>query len=47
MEEFAANQSLSVEKLKFFFDGERIDANSTPEELDMEDDDCIDVVVQP
>ena len=45
MTEFAASKEIELEKLKFSFDGEKLDPESTPEDLDMEDGDCIDVVV--
>lgn len=45
MTEFAASKGLEIEQLKFSFDGEKLDPESTPEDLDMEDGDCIDVVV--
>ena len=39
-------QDLALEKLVFRFDGDKIDPESTPQDLDMEDDDCIDVNVK-
>jgi len=45
MERFAVSENLALEKLVFRFDGEKLDPESTPEDLDMEDDDCIDVNV--
>ena len=45
MVEFASSRDLSLEQLKFSFDGDKVNPESTPEELDMEDGDCIDVGV--
>ena len=40
---FAAELKTPVENLKFFFDGNLL-SNETPLDLEMENDDCIDVV---
>ena len=42
MTAFAEEVGESLERLAFQFDGDMIDADCTPEALDMEDDDCID-----
>lgn len=46
MERFAEKENLPLEKLIFRFDGDKVDPESTPEDLDMEDDDCIDVNIK-
>ena len=35
-----------MQSVRFLFDGNRISPNQTPEELDMEDNDVIDVMVE-
>ena len=42
---FAKKLNCSLEKLKFTFDGAVVAEDHTPENLDMEDDDCIDVAL--
>ncbi|XP_023930847.1 NFATC2-interacting protein [Lingula anatina] len=44
MREYASKMELEWTSLKFQFDGEDIDPKATPEDLDMEDDDCIDAI---
>lgn len=41
---FASKLNISLKNLKFMFDGSVVQENQTPLDLDMEDDDCIDVV---
>ncbi|KAH3899580.1 probable Ubiquitin-like protein SMT3 [Saccharomycodes ludwigii] len=43
MEAFAKRQGKDVSSLKFLYDGVRIMADHTPEDLDMEDNDMIEV----
>ena len=43
MTAFASALGISITKLKFTFDGDPIKPTQTAEELDMENDDCIDV----
>ena len=43
MKKYASEKGLDVSKLKFMLDGEKLDASSTPEELDLEGGECIDV----
>lgn len=44
MNAYSANKNITSKSIRFAFDGIRIDENSTPEELGMEDDDIIDVM---
>ena len=43
MTAFAAELKLPVSRLKFSFDGDIISPSQTAEDLEMENDDCIDV----
>lgn len=43
MRKFAEDKDLELSQLIFRFDGEKIDPNDTPIDLDMDDGDCIDV----
>uniref|UniRef100_A0A131XK58 Putative ubiquitin-like protein n=1 Tax=Hyalomma excavatum TaxID=257692 RepID=A0A131XK58_9ACAR len=43
---FAKKLGLPLSKLVFKFDGEKVQLKSTPEELSMEDGDCVDVSIQ-
>ncbi|XP_067119216.1 NFATC2-interacting protein-like isoform X2 [Centruroides vittatus] len=45
MEEYAKQRDISLEKLKFMFDGELLKSTDTAFDLEMENDSCIDVVV--
>jgi len=45
MRAFCQRQGVAIESVRFLFDGNRIRENQTPNELDMEDGDSIDVVV--
>lgn len=40
---FASELKLPLSRLKFSFDGEIIDPSQTAQDLEMENDDCIDV----
>uniref|UniRef100_A0A914EP31 Ubiquitin-like domain-containing protein n=1 Tax=Acrobeloides nanus TaxID=290746 RepID=A0A914EP31_9BILA len=42
-EEYCREEKLKPQKCYLIFDGDRVDENDTPQSLDMEDDDCIDV----
>ncbi len=42
---FASKLDVSISKLKFSFDGDDINPSQTAQDLDMENDDCIDVIV--
>lgn len=44
---FAAKLNSPLDKLKFTFDGAVVEEHHTPENLDMEDDDCIDAENAP
>lgn len=43
MEKYAAMTKSDISKIKFFFDGEEIDPDSTPDDLELEGGECIDV----
>ncbi|KAI0209080.1 NFATC2-interacting protein [Lamellibrachia satsuma] len=43
MNEYAKERHTSVDKLAFFFDGEKISPSDTPDDLDLEDSFCVDV----
>ncbi|KOO33272.1 ubiquitin-like protein smt3 [Chrysochromulina tobinii] len=45
MRAFCQRQGVAMESVRFLFDGNRIRENQTPNELEMEDGDSIDVVV--
>ena len=45
MRAFCTRQGVAMESVRFLFDGNRIRENQTPNELEMEDGDSIDVVV--
>lgn len=45
MEKFCATSGMERTKLKFFFDGEQLDPESTAEDLELEGGECIDVHV--
>ena len=43
---FCNRNGISPRSVRFLFDGERINPNQTPADLDMEDNDVIDVMVE-
>ena len=43
MKQYAEQQGVALKSLKFVFDGEVVSPNETPEDLDLEGDECIDV----
>ena len=43
---YAARKGLEPNALRFTFDGQRVDRNSTPKMMEMEDNDQIDVFLQ-
>ncbi|KAK2174570.1 hypothetical protein NP493_794g01020 [Ridgeia piscesae] len=43
MNEYAKERHTSIDKLAFFFDGEKISPSDTPDDLDLEDSFCVDV----
>lgn len=45
MHAFASELGLSMSQLKFSFDGEAIRPTQTTQDLEMENDDCIDVTM--
>ena len=46
MQAFCNRQGVRMNSVRFLFDGQRISANQTPSELEMEDGDVIDVMVE-
>ena len=46
MNAFCQRQGVAINSVRFLFDGERLSANQTPRELEMEDGDVIDVMVE-
>ncbi|KAG0335107.1 dolichyl-phosphate-mannose-protein mannosyltransferase pmt3 [Podila humilis] len=46
MEAYCERQGKSVASVRFLYDGERIQATNTPNELEMDDGDSIDVMVE-
>ncbi len=46
MEAYCKNRGLAPAQIRFLYDGERIQGSSTPESLEMEEGDIIDVVLQ-
>jgi small ubiquitin-related modifier len=43
---YCNKKSLAKDQLRFLQDGVRINGDTTPEELDMEDGDCIEAMMQ-
>ncbi|KAF9585606.1 Small ubiquitin- modifier 1 [Lunasporangiospora selenospora] len=46
MDAYCDRQGKSLQSVRFLYDGERIQPNNTPSELEMEDGDSIDVMVE-
>ncbi|KAJ1634706.1 ubiquitin-related protein [Pavlovales sp. CCMP2436] len=46
MNAFCQRQGVTMQSVRFLFDGDRITAEQTPKDLDMVDGDSIDVMVQ-
>lgn len=46
MEAYCERQGKAVNSVRFLYDGERIQPTNTPNELEMEDGDSIDVMVE-
>jgi small ubiquitin-related modifier len=46
MNAFCQRQGVTMQSVRFLFDGSRITPEQTPKELDMEDGDAIDVMVE-
>jgi len=46
MNAFCQREGVTMQSVRFLFDGARINPNQTPKELDMEDGDVIDVMVE-
>jgi len=46
MNAFCNRQGVSMQSVRFLFDGQRLREQQTPAELDMEDGDVIDVMVE-
>ena len=45
MTAFASELDIDITKLKFSFDGDTITPSQTASDLDMENDDCVDVII--
>ena len=43
MEQYATMNKTGSNQFKFFFDGEQLDPEKSPEDMDFEDGECIDV----
>lgn len=43
MEKYAKEKKVDVRTLNFHFDGEKLDPRDTPDNLDLDGDECIDV----
>ena len=43
MKEYAERRGVTLQGLKFVFDGEIVNPNETPDDLDLEGEECIDV----
>jgi small ubiquitin-related modifier len=46
MNAFCQRQGVTMQSVRFLFDGQRINQDQTPKDLDMEDGDSIDVMVE-
>mmetsp|Transcript_39214 Transcript_39214/g.97130 ORF Transcript_39214/g.97130 Transcript_39214/m.97130 type:complete len:98 (+) Transcript_39214:81-374(+) len=46
MNAFCQRQGVTMQSVRFLFDGQRINQDQTPTDLEMEDGDSIDVMVQ-
>lgn len=46
MSTFCTRQGIHLASVRFLFDGNRINGRQTPQELEMEDGDTIDVMVE-
>uniref|UniRef100_A0A1D1XS33 Small ubiquitin-related modifier n=1 Tax=Anthurium amnicola TaxID=1678845 RepID=A0A1D1XS33_9ARAE len=46
MDAYCERQGKSLSSLRFLYDGERVQSHNTPQELEMEDGDAIDVMVE-
>ncbi|KAG8466440.1 hypothetical protein KFE25_002196 [Diacronema lutheri] len=46
MNAFCQRQGVTMQSVRFLFDGQRITGDQTPKDLDMEDGDAIDVMVE-
>ena len=44
MEAYCNGQSLRMDQVRFLFDGNRLSETQSPDELELEDDDVIDVM---
>jgi len=45
-EAFCQRRGLEVNSVRFLFDGERLRADQSPDDYDMEDGDCIDAMME-
>ena len=46
MEAYCQRQGVDMNSVRFLYDGQRLTADQTPKQLDMEDDEIIDAVLQ-
>ncbi|CAG8619158.1 6463_t:CDS:2 [Acaulospora colombiana] len=46
MDAYCERQGKSINSVRFLYDGERVQPHNTPNELEMEDGDAIDVMVE-
>lgn len=46
MEAYCSRQAVSMSAIRFLYDGERVQPDSTPDKMGMEDDEIIDAVLQ-
>jgi len=46
MDAYCQRQAIDSNSIRFLYDGQRIQADQTPKELEMEDNDIIDAVLQ-
>jgi len=46
MEAYCSRQGKSMQSIRFLFDGERINADQTPNDLGMDDEDTIEVALE-
>lgn len=46
MSAFCEKKSLDPNQVRFVFEGQRVSADSTPQDLEMEDGDCLDAILE-
>ena len=45
MAKYSQSCGIDLQKLRFYFDGDVIDPSNTPEDLDMDEENAVDVVI--